>query len=1089
MQWRRLRSTGPAFRIAACLILLGVSLLNGNATPAKAVSNVTVTLQIHDVWEIKCDDNDILDIDDTCGNDYYAKVFYPGGDKTTTRAPDDVKEHHPTDWKAEFTVDRDAGPFPVRIQLWDHDSTSGDDQVDTDLDGDMNLDITVDPLTLNFTGNVPNASIGYAAGNFKDSAAIFFTLHFGTNPDMDADGIPDGLEISAIVDRNGTIIANLRSFGDGGTPNQAADPCKKTILMEIDWMQGAGDGHNHRPKDAALTEIQTAFNNAPVPAIGGTFCPYLQFTTPPFGSKSGVQLLMERSSTLPEQAVFTLADLDTTSKNATNFNPLRRPYFHYVVFGHDQAANSDSSGRCCNQGKDFIVTLGSWRTTCIDPGPNGALNTSTSGDDVVAGNEIDSGPNRTCNSTASGDDIQVIGAGGGAADYAVGTVRDQSGTLMHELGHALGLAHGGRDDINHRPNYLSNMNYFFQFGIPFATTPGSALDYSGKALPTLNEASLDEANALDPASTYNTFWIDPTRTRQISRVSQPIDWNRTAGVTPVDVNRDADCVGPGPNGTINTTPAGDDAVANGILHNGPNDTCETAPSGDDVRVMTGMGSTPLNSACLGGGANEKRDTPKAGDDVEFADEVQSGPNVICNTAAAQDDIQEVPVGRSEPSTHGGWDDWSNLRYRGALSPSAAGQGRGHVGDLGFRDVLQLEIRTGQLLTPDIKATKDIDKADAGPGDTLNYTVKAENIGTGDATEVTIDDTLPNGTVVKRGPVAKLYAGATHAESITYLIPCGTPDLTKVVNNVAMTAKNMQAQPEPNTSNNSASATTTVRAPNVTLTKSATATVNAGEAITYRLTYANTGSGAAANVLITETLPAGIYYSLALDLGAGPKPSSVTVNPDGTRTLSWTIGAVPANAAPTTIELTARPTLLALGGTQYVNNAALDFSDANGCKYPTVKASAQTTITVAPATANPLSQGYWSTHQAEWTSEILARIQATDQRFDGTDGSAADGKLVNAEVTAAFIASGAVDKALKQQLVGTYFNLATRRINADTRLDQKPKLVAELGLTNVRDAVLYAQETLALPPNPANQSRYSNATTVLDQINQNKIEVY
>ncbi len=33
---------------------------------------------------------------------------------------------------------------------------------------------------------------------------------------------------------------------------------------------------------------------------------------------------------------------------------------------------------------------------------------------------------------------------------------------MHELGHNLGLQHGGADDWNNKPNYLSVMNYLFQ---------------------------------------------------------------------------------------------------------------------------------------------------------------------------------------------------------------------------------------------------------------------------------------------------------------------------------------------------------------------------------------------------------------------------------------------------------------------------------------------------------------------------------------------------------------------------------------------------------------------------------------------------
>ena len=49
-------------------------------------------------------------------------------------------------------------------------------------------------------------------------------------------------------------------------------------------------------------------------------------------------------------------------------------------------------------------------------------------------------------------------------------------TFMHELGHNLGLVHGGDEVcINQKPNYVSVMNYTYQLnGIPLATAPGTA---------------------------------------------------------------------------------------------------------------------------------------------------------------------------------------------------------------------------------------------------------------------------------------------------------------------------------------------------------------------------------------------------------------------------------------------------------------------------------------------------------------------------------------------------------------------------------------------------------------------------------------
>jgi hypothetical protein len=177
----------------------------------------------------------------------------------------------------------------------------------------------------------------------------------------------------------------------------------------------------------------------------------------------------------------------------------------------------------------------------------------------------------------------------------------------------------------------------------------------------------------------------------------------------------------------------------------------------------------------------------------------------------------------------------------------------------------------------------------------------------------------------------------------------------------------------------------------------------------------------------------------------------------------------------------------LGGETLTNSASLTFENANGCEYEAEEQSARTTITVVPVTRDPLSLGYWRTHPRDWSSELLARIQATDQRFDGADGSSPDGRLTTDEVAAVMAPSGNGVRVLQQQLTATYLNLASRRINAATGIDSK--LTRKLGVRNVRDAAVYAQETLILPLTKATNPRYSDATTVLDGINANKIEVY
>ena len=141
--------------------------------------------------------------------------------------------------------------------------------------------------------------------------------------------------------------------------------------------------------------------------------------------------------------------------------------------------------------------------------------------------------------------------------------------------------------------------------------------------------------------------------------------------------------------------------------------------------------------------------------------------------------------------------------------------------------------------------------------------------------------------------------------------------------------------------------------------------------------------------------------------------------------------------------------------------------------------------VAP-TRNPLSPGYWKTHPEDWTNEILARVQATDQRFDGADGSVPDGRLSAAEVAAVLGAGGSQPKVLALHLLATYLNLATRRINAGTAISSKA--ATKIGATNVRDAARYSMATLALKVD-GNTQRYSDAIRVMDDINANSIEVY
>ncbi|MCR5523418.1 MAG: hypothetical protein K6F64_07250 [Clostridia bacterium] len=105
---------------------------------------------------------------------------------------------------------------------------------------------------------------------------------------------------------------------------------------------------------------------------------------------------------------------------------------------------------------------------------------------------------------------------------------DKGAAFMHELGHNLGLRHGGDDNLNNKPNYLSNMNYLYSYDSVLGYR------YSDYDLFDIDENNLNEAYGIDPAGLTENSGI-------IMRmlVNNQMYYYPTSK-TPIDFNLDGD---------------------------------------------------------------------------------------------------------------------------------------------------------------------------------------------------------------------------------------------------------------------------------------------------------------------------------------------------------------------------------------------------------------------------------------------------------------------------------------------------------------------------------------------------------------------
>ena len=319
-----------------------------------------------------------------------------------------------------------------------------------------------------------------------------------TSPnDLDGDGTSNIQETKGIDSNNdGKVDLNLTALG--------ANPLHKDIFLEIDYMK------HHKPSQAGIDNLTKTFQNSPVCNPDGV---------------TGIALHTRVDDEVPHIDVLPIECVQ--GGNWSGFNSLKKTFFgtvedrhdpnarnilaakdflnHYAIFIHqytNQFGTPSGSSGCSDPPRmNMVVSLGGWQNA-LGRDPNT--------------NDVRSNP-----------------------DYEVGT-------LMHELGHTLNLGHGGSDwNTNYMPNYLSVMNYNFQFPSPVGTRP---LDYSRCAITTLDENNLDEHRALGlscPPGLYswsgyhNGDQICPPDKLLITNSS--FDWNDNGESSDSRLSKDVNC--------------------------------------------------------------------------------------------------------------------------------------------------------------------------------------------------------------------------------------------------------------------------------------------------------------------------------------------------------------------------------------------------------------------------------------------------------------------------------------------------------------------------------------------------------------------
>jgi uncharacterized repeat protein (TIGR01451 family) len=198
---------------------------------------------------------------------------------------------------------------------------------------------------------------------------------------------------------------------------------------------------------------------------------------------------------------------------------------------------------------------------------------------------------------------------------------------------------------------------------------------------------------------------------------------------------------------------------------------------------------------------------------------------------------------------------------------------------------------------DLGVKKTTSNVQPNVGDTVTYTVSLFNLGTAAATNVEVTDSLPanvvflsatpaSGTRFQETPTGGVWSVPSIAPGQTLVLTLTVEAVNTSVafNTVTITHSDVW---DPNNRNNTAKTPTDPQQADLIVSKTVNdSTPNVGDDVTFTITLENLGPSSAANVSLTDTLPAGLQFVSATP-SVGSFASGV-----------WTVGTVASGATPT-----------------------------------------------------------------------------------------------------------------------------------------------------------------------------------------------